>query len=101
MEYIYNDVVEFFFASALFINAMLFLPQAWKVFKHKRSGEVSLITFGGFLITQLLTVIHASIKNDYVLLGGYILAMSSCGLVVALALYYRIKNKFLTKKARI
>ena len=82
---------EFLFGVALFVNAFLFIPQAWNIFKYKKSGEVSLITFGGFWVTQLLTVIHAIINHDNILLIGYILAMITCGLVIVLTLVYRYK----------
>lgn len=84
---------ELLFGAALLTNAMLFVPQAWKIFKYKKSEEVSLITFGGFWLTQLLTVIHAIINHDHILLIGYILAMVTCGWVITLTLFYRLKKQ--------
>jgi MtN3 and saliva related transmembrane protein len=81
--------VEFLFALALFANALLFIPQAWRIFRQKESKEVSLITFGGFWIGQLLTVFHAIIKHDLILLSGYLLALVTCGAVIVLTIKYR------------
>lgn len=89
MYHITVTFAEFMFAVALFVNAALFLPQAWKIFTKKKADEISLLTFGGFWITQLLTVIHATIRNDHILLIGYILALITCGLVISLTFRYR------------
>lgn len=80
---------EFLFALGLFVNAFLFIPQARRIFKQKRSDEVSLVTFGGFWIIQLLTVVHALIKHDWILFTGYILALVTCGAVILLAIRYK------------
>ena len=84
---------EFLFAASLFVNALLFIPQAWRLYKQKESKEVSLITFIGFWIGQLLTVCHALIKSDWILFSGYIFALITCGTVIILTIKYRC-NKF-------
>jgi MtN3 and saliva related transmembrane protein len=91
--HITTTFAEFMFAVALFVNAALFLPQAWKIFKKKKADEISLLTFGGFWVTQLLTVIHSIIRNDHILFIGYILALATCGLVILLTLRYRYLKK--------
>lgn len=83
---------EFLFAISLFINALLFIPQAWRLYKQKESKEVSLVTFIGFWVGQLLTVCHALIKNDWVLLTGYIFALITCGAVIILTVKYRMQE---------
>lgn len=83
------NITELMFALALFVNAVLFIPQAYRIYQQKRSDEVSLITFGGFWITQLLTVFHAIIKQDIILLLGYILALITCGTVIVLTIKYK------------
>ena len=86
--------VEFLFAVSLFVNALLFIPQAWRLYKQKESKDVSLITFIGFWIGQLLIVCHALIKGDWILFCGYIFALITCGAVIILAVKYRTqKNK--------
>lgn len=89
MHNITANLAEFMFAIALFVNAALFLPQAWRILTKKKADEISLLTFGGFWVTQLLTVIHAVIRNDSILLIGYILALITCGMVIVLTLKYR------------
>ncbi|OGO97099.1 MAG: hypothetical protein A3F41_06450 [Coxiella sp. RIFCSPHIGHO2_12_FULL_44_14] len=84
-------VTEFLFGLALFVNALLFIPQAWRIFRQKQSQEVSLVTFIGFWLIQLFTVFHAMIKHDSLLLWGYICSLITCGGVIVLALYYRRK----------
>src|SRR3990167_9389215 len=83
------------FASALFINALLFLPQLRLMIKTKSSRDVSLVTFLGFLIIQLTVVLHGIIHQDYLLIWGYSLSMVVCGILVALIFYYRRKGSAL------
>lgn len=87
-----RDVIEFIFSVALFLNAILFIPQALRILKEKSAKNVSLTTFLGFLLIQLAVILHAAITNDYLLMGGYILSVLACGSVVLLIIYYG-KNK--------
>jgi len=84
-----NQVIEFIFGSALFINALLFIPQARLILKAKSSKDVSLVTFLGFLLIQLAVVLHGLIHQDEVLIFGYLFSMCICGALVVLILYYR------------
>lgn len=81
--------IEFLFATSLFVNALLFIPQAWRIFRKKESSEVSLITFGGFWLAQLLMVLHALIKHDWLLFSGFAFALMTCGSVIVMTLRYR------------
>lgn len=87
-----RNVIEFIFAAALFLNAVLFIPQALKIYTEKSARSVSLITFLGFLIIQVAIVSHALLVHDYLLMGGYVLSLVTCGSVVALAFFYKKKK---------
>ena len=87
-----RDSIEFFFSAALFINALLFIPQIRRIIKEKSSSNVSLITFVGFLFMQFTIVLHGFIEHDTLLVIGYILSMMSCGTLVVLILMYRNKQ---------
>ncbi|MBU0744301.1 MAG: PAS domain-containing protein [Gammaproteobacteria bacterium] len=84
-----NTIIEFVFGAALFINAILFIPQAYRIFKEKTSQGVSLLTFAGFLLIQFTIVMHGIINQDSLLVVGYLLSMLTCGLVVFLTIMYR------------
>ncbi len=86
---IIKDVIEFIFSTALFINAILFIPQAIRIYKEKAANGVSLITFTGFFAIQVAIILHAIIVQDYLLMGGYILSLLTCGTVIFLILLYR------------
>lgn len=81
--------VEFLFCLGLFFKAVLFIPQALKVFKAKESEELSLLTFAGLNIMQLLTVLHAYINKDYLLMFGVLLSLIFCGSVTYMIVLYR------------
>lgn len=86
---ILSKAVSTLFGLALFINALLFIPQALKIFREKKSNEISLSTFFGFLFIQLIAVCYGVIHNDYILAIGYLLSMITCGAVVIFTLMYK------------
>ncbi|GHU11733.1 hypothetical protein FACS189449_03800 [Alphaproteobacteria bacterium] len=85
MEYI----IEVVFGFGMFINAVLFIPQAVKIYKTKNADGVSLATFVGFCVIQLFTVLHGYIHQDYVLMFGYALSFVFCATVTFLIFLYR------------
>jgi MtN3 and saliva related transmembrane protein len=88
-----ENVIEFFFGISLFINAVLFIPQIARLIISKDAREISFITFFGFCFIQLITVLHGVIRKDYLLAIGTSLSLITCGFVVILIIYYRLKNK--------
>ena len=87
-----REVIEAGFTLSLFANAILFLPQIIRILREKTSKGVSLITFSGFWLIQLLTVMHGFLRKDYLLAYGTIFSMVMSGIVVALILSYRDKE---------
>lgn len=83
------DIIQAIFELGLFINALLFIPQAVKIIKDKGAKDVSFITFFGFWLISLSVALHAYIAKDYLLLFGTSLSLITCGLVVLLILIYR------------
>ncbi len=81
--------VEFLFIFGLLFKAVLFIPQAIKLFKIKDSKELSLLTFAGLNIMQLLTVLHGYFNKDYVLMFGVLLSFIFCGTVTYMIILYR------------
>ena len=86
-------IIEFAFGLALFINAMLFIPQAIKLLRSKSAQNISLITFIGFNLIQIITALHGYIRKDYILLVGAILSILTCGMVTILAVIYKLREK--------
>ncbi len=93
MVNIFDKIIELIFSLALFMNAMLFIPQALRILRKKAAEEISLITFAGFLLMQLAAVFYGVIKHDLILIIGYALSMLTCGIVVVLAMVYNHRNK--------
>ncbi len=88
----FTKVIDFIFGVALFINAMLFVPQAMRIWKAKDSNELSLITFFGFCLIQLSAIAYGYIHHDIILICGFLLSLLTCGTVTGLGIYYRIVN---------
>ena len=88
-----EKIVELIFGLGLFVNAALFIPQGIRILIKKDAEEVSFITFFGFLLIQLSTVLHGYIKKDHLLAFGTGVSMVTCGWVVLLVMYYRLKKR--------
>jgi MtN3 and saliva related transmembrane protein len=91
-------LVEVLFSGALLINAVLYVPQAIRLYRTKRSHGLSLFMFAGFSIIQVLTILHAYFEQDWVLLVGYILAFITCGAITLQLILY--SNSYLIRKQR-
>ena len=81
--------VELMFSVTMFMNAMLFVPQAVKIYKTKDVSGLSIITFLGFNIFQIFTILHAYIHADYALMFGFMLALFTSGIVTFLIFSYK------------
>jgi MtN3 and saliva related transmembrane protein len=88
VEYLKN-FIEVMFALSMFINAALFVPQAVKIYKTKYVKGISKVTFLGFNIIQIFTILHAYINCDYILMFGFILAFLASGIVTFLVFSYK------------
>lgn len=82
-------IVEFLFDIGLLINAGLFLPQALKVFSLKDSGSLSLITYLGFNMIQMLLFIHGYYHHDFKLALGMYASFITCSAVTVGIMLYR------------
>ncbi len=81
------------YGIALFCNAALFIPQAWRIFKRKSAEETDLITFFGFNLIQLFGFFDRVYHQDYALIVGQGVSFLACGLVTVQLLFYKM-NKF-------
>lgn len=84
-----SKIITSLFAAGMFFNAVIFLPQAVKIYKLKSSKDVSLITFCGFCLTQIFAVCYGFLQGDIIMATGYISSLTTCGVVTALACKYK------------
>ena len=84
-----RDVVTFVFGLGLLGNAALFVPQAIAVWRKKSDAGVSLVTFGGFCILQVIGVVHGVYERDNSLIVGLGASFLTCGTVTFLTIVYR------------
>jgi MtN3 and saliva related transmembrane protein len=87
--------IEIVFSVGLFINALLFIPQIIRLYKTKNAQGVSLLTFAGFNVIQLFTILHAYLHKDYLLMIGFLLSIITCGTVTLLILLYRREGRII------
>lgn len=81
-------IVDFVFGAGLFINALLFIPQAIKLYRTKNSRELSKVTFIGFCFIQLTAIFYGLLHHDWVLVFGYGLSLVTCGWTTVLIIFY-------------
>jgi len=88
-----KEIVAVIFGLALMGNAALFVPQALAVWRKKSDEGISLITFGGFNVLQIIAIVHGCFQHDLSLIVGMIASLITCGAVTSLTLLYRMKRR--------
>jgi MtN3 and saliva related transmembrane protein len=87
-----KDMIAVIFGFGLFCNALLFVPQVIAVWRKKSDEGISLVTFAGFSILQVLGIVHGSYEGDRSLTLGMAASLLSCGSVTLLTVYYRLRR---------
>jgi len=88
-----KDIVAVIFGLGLIGNAALFVPQALAVWRKKTDEGISLITFGGFNLLQIIAIVHGVYQHDRALIIGMVESVITCGTVTSLTLFYRMKRR--------
>lgn len=84
-----KNLVGILFGLGLMVNAGLFVPQAIKIFKARSARGVSLLTFGGFNVLQIIGIFHGYFQQDPYLTVGMVASFVACGAATSLAIIYR------------
>ncbi len=84
------NIVAWLFGLGLLGNALLFLPQALELWRRRSSEGLSLLSFAGFNLVQLIGAVHGYLQNDRPLLIGMLASLLTCGSVTVLILVYRL-----------
>ena len=95
-----KEIVAVIFGLGLLCNALLFVPQVVAVWRKKTDEGISLITFGGFSILQMIGIIHGLYQRDPSLIIGMSASLLSCGSVTALTIFYRLRRLSVASSSR-
>jgi MtN3 and saliva related transmembrane protein len=87
-----KELVAVIFGLGLVCNALLFVPQIVALWRKKTDEGVSLITFGGFSVLQVVGIVHGCFQHDLSLILGMTASLLTCGSVTALTVFYRVKR---------
>jgi MtN3 and saliva related transmembrane protein len=87
-----KEIVAVIFGLGLVWNALLFVPQAIAVWRKKSDEGISLITFGGFSVLQVVGIVHGVYQRDWSLILGMAASLLTCGTVTVLTIFYRMKR---------
>ena len=88
-----KQLFDILFGIGLFGNAALFVPQAIALWRKKNAEGVSLLTFGGFNVLQVIAIVHGLYWHDKALILGMIASLITCGAVTTLTIFYRLRSK--------
>lgn len=91
MMMVLNKTIGLVFNVALFINALLFIPQSIRILKEKTVKGLSFITFFGLLLIHILILFKGLISEDILLISGAISGILTIGCVLMLIMVYRGK----------
>ncbi|MDA0986204.1 MAG: PQ-loop domain-containing transporter [Bacteroidetes bacterium] len=86
-----KEIITFLFGVSMLVNAALFIPQTLKILKTKSAKDVSILTFGGFNILQVIGVMYGYVQGDFTLMWGMVASLIACGSVTFCAIIF--KNK--------
>ena len=87
-----KEIVAVIFGLGLGCNALLFVPQVIAVWRKKTDEGVSLITFGGFSLLQVIGIVHGVFEHDWSLILGMAASLVTCGSVTGLTVFYRVRR---------
>ena len=87
-----REIVAVVFGLGLVCNALLFVPQAIAVWRKKSDEGISLVTFGGFSVLQVVGIVHGVYEHDWSLILGMSASLLSCGTVTGLTVFYRMRR---------
>lgn len=87
-----KQIVAIIFGLGLGGNALLFVPQIIAVWRKKTDEGISLVTFGGFSILQIVGIVHGYYQRDYSLEIGMAASPLTCGTVTTLTIFYRLRR---------
>lgn len=87
-----KEIVAVIFGLGLVCNALLFVPQVLAVWRKKTDEGISLVTFGGFSVLQVVGIVHGCFQRDFSLILGMAASLLSCGTVTLLTVFYRVRR---------
>ena len=87
-----KELVAVIFGLGLGCNALLFVPQVLALWRKKSDEGISLITFGGFSVLQMVGIVHGLFQHDLSLILGMAASLLTCGSVTALTIVYRVRR---------
>lgn len=87
-----KEIVAVVFGLGLLGNALLFVPQVIAVWRKKSDEGISLITFGGFSVLQVIGIVHGLYQHDLSLIIGMAASLLTCGSVTGLTVFFRLRR---------
>jgi MtN3 and saliva related transmembrane protein len=76
------------------IMGLAALPQAYKIFKRKSAEDVSILTFGIFLIGGMIWLLYGlELNNNPIIVSNIAGSLSNISVIVGWSLYNKTKKR--------
>jgi len=84
-----TDILSIITLIAGVLMSLSYYPQAYKIYKSKRSKDVSLLTYSLLSIGAVIWLIYGIIRADIVIIASFAFGAIGANLVLFLTLIYR------------
>jgi len=88
-----KQAISVLFGLGLLVNSLLFIPQLIQVWRRRSGENVSLLTFGGFNVLQIIAIVHGYLEHDISLMLGTLASLITSGSVTVLCTFYRLRDR--------
>lgn len=88
-----KQAISVLFGLGLLVNSLLFIPQLIQVWRRRSGENVSLLTFGGFNVLQIIAIVHGYLEHDTSLMLGTLASLITSGSVTVLCTFYRLRDR--------
>jgi len=92
LKAIYDKIVELAFVGAILLNWSLFVPQGLSIYRSRDVRGISLESYLSIMFVQIVTVLHAKIRDDMMFCFGATMDSIFCGMVIAMIIKFRKKE---------
>ncbi|MDF1654309.1 MAG: PQ-loop repeat-containing protein [Coxiellaceae bacterium] len=94
-------LIDMIISAVLFINAALYLPQIYRIYRVREANAVSIWMLVGSVLLGICGVLYGHFHHQHLMLLGYALIFVTSLIVLVMTCYYRTKASLSLKKGEL